>query len=100
MNILDIIPPRLKSSEQRLARAASYFALGGLSLFALSLFHPKPLTVILSMSVGHVLGAIAVLLYLVAIIVDTRSLSKSKEAVAPPNSSLVQGERNPDDEEG
>lgn len=94
MNLLNVLPARLKSSEQRLARVASYFALSGLSLFALSLFHPKPLTVILSMSAGHILGAIALLLYLVAVIVDTRSADKPKGGFAPHSSTPVQGEKN------
>lgn len=80
MKALHALAPKLKSSEQRLARAASYFALTGLLLFALSLFHPKPLTVILSMSAGHALGAFSVLLYLLAVLLDTRSTSKETGA--------------------
>lgn len=94
MNILDLIPERLRVSEQRLARVASYVALCGLSLFAFSLLHPKPLTVILSMSVGHILGAIALLLYLVAVLVDTRGVSQSKGGFPPASSPPVQGDKN------
>lgn len=100
MNMLDRIPSKLRISEQRLARTASYFALSGLLLFAVSLFHPKPLTVILSMSVGHILGGIAVLLYLVAVIVDTHEASKSKGRTAAPTSPTVQGDGNSPSRDG
>ncbi len=89
MKPLDLLPPKLKSSEQRLARVASYFALAGLALFALSIFHPKPLTVIFSMSIGHMLGMLAVLLYLAAVLLDARH-----RPVSPPERSAdVQPER-------
>lgn len=100
MNLLDVIPAKLKSSEQRLARAASYFALLGLLLFALSLFHPKPLTVILSMSAGHILGFLAVLLYLVAIVLDTRRASQSRANSDAATSTSMQGDENSPDPQG
>lgn len=98
MNIVDLISSKLQTSQQRLARAASCFALSGLFLFALSLFHPKPLTVILSMSVGHILGAIAVLLYLIAVVVDTHGAAKPKARTGPATSSDVQRDRNSDNQ--
>lgn len=100
MNIQDIIPSRLKTSKQRLARSASYFALGGLLLFALSLVHPKPLTVIFSMSVGHILGAFAVLLYLIAIIIDANETSNPKEQARASSASSVQADGNSSDPKG
>lgn len=96
MRIFDVLPPKLKSSEQRVARIASYFALAGLTLFALSIFHPKPLTVIFSMTVGHVLGSVAVLLYLIAIILDTRARPASKPKSEATTSTEVQSQQKPE----
>lgn len=97
MKVLDTLGPKLKISEQRLARVASYFALAGLLLFAVSLFHPKPLTVILSMSLGHLLGAFSVLLYLVAVLLDTRRTPEEPQASDALTSKEKQAEETPPD---
>jgi hypothetical protein len=62
---------RFPRSVTHLTRVAAGFALLGLATFALGLFVPKPLPVIFSMSIGHGLGMVAVLLYFVAVAIDT-----------------------------
>jgi hypothetical protein len=96
---------RFPRSVSYLSRLASVFALLGLGSFAVGLFVPKPLPVIFSMSIGHGFGMIAVLLYIVAIAIDTgraapadgQSLIPRRPKAAPvspePGTSRPDGER-------
>ena len=66
-----VLPKLFRKSVQRMVQIATIFALLGMAFFAAGILYPKPLTVVLSMSVGHGLGAIAALLYLLAVIIDS-----------------------------
>jgi hypothetical protein len=79
------IPGLPSASRSRLTRVACAFALAGLLLMACSLVWPKPLLVILAMSLGHVLGAVALACYILAVLLDvTRS---QREAPSSPEAS-------------
>jgi peptidoglycan/LPS O-acetylase OafA/YrhL len=56
----------------KLVRAASVLALVGLALFVWSVLDPRPVPVVLAMSVGQGIGTLSFLLYLVAVLVDLR----------------------------
>jgi hypothetical protein len=57
-------------SRVSLTRLACVLALIGLAFMVYSIFSPRPLPVILAMSVGQMFGMAAVACYLVAILVD------------------------------
>ena len=80
MNLLTRFP----QSVTRLTRLAAIFALLGLVTFTVGLLVPRPLPVILSMSLGHGLGLTAALLYLVAIVIDTTRPNRRSAIPAPP----------------
>jgi len=59
-----------RRSVSHLIRVAAWLALSGLAIMAYSIISPRPLPVILAMSVGHVIGALAVTCYLLAIVLN------------------------------
>ena len=60
----------LGNSVTRLTRAACWLALVGLAVISYSIISPRPLPVILAMSVGQAIGIMAFLCYLLAVVVD------------------------------
>ncbi len=86
-----VLPKLFRKSVQRIVQIATVFALSGMVFFAAGILYPRPLTVVLSMSVGHALGAVAAVLYLLAVIID--SLNGSP---APSQATLSEG---PDNDE-
>lgn len=75
MSAADFLRRKIPQSVHGLSRLAAVFALLGLLVFAVGLLYPRPLAVILSMTLGHALGAFAVGLYLIAVILDGVSTS-------------------------
>lgn len=71
MRLSLFIQGKVKRSVPGLIRLACVVALVGLVTFAVSLLYPRPLVVIFAMSAGHVIGAVAVALYGLAIVLDT-----------------------------
>lgn len=71
MRLSIIARTRVRRSVPQLVRLACMLALVGLLVFAASIVYPKPLIVIFSMSIGHVIGMLAGGLYLLAIVLDT-----------------------------
>jgi hypothetical protein len=57
---------------ENLTRVACVVALVGLALLVVSIVYPTPLIVIFAMSGGHVIGAFAVLCYLLAVTLDAK----------------------------
>ena len=74
---------RARGSVMGLTRAAAMVALVGLATFAFSMFYPRPLVVIFSMSAGHLIGVLAVGLYLLAVVLDTIKATNANGGVAP-----------------
>jgi hypothetical protein len=56
----------------KLVRAASVLALVGLALFVWSVLDPRPVPVVVAMSVGQGIGTLSFLLYLAAVLIDLR----------------------------
>lgn len=90
MSIIGFVRQRVPTSVRHLTRIAAMFALSGLLVFAIGILYPRPLSVIFSMTIGHALGAIAVGLYLVAVVIDS---------VSPPTK-IPSSRRYPQDGEG
>lgn len=88
MRLSVIARGRVKRSVPQLVQLACFVALVGLAVFAASIVYPKPLVVIFSMSIGHVIGMLAGALYVLAIVLDT---------VRPPGASESQGVSADDD---
>ncbi|MFZ5891491.1 MAG: hypothetical protein ACOY0T_10610 [Myxococcota bacterium] len=61
-----------------LTRLACTLALIALAVMCVSVVYPKPLAVILAMSVGHVIGGAAFALYLLAVILDAANATGRK----------------------
>jgi putative effector of murein hydrolase len=59
-------------SFSRTLGAACVLALGSLGLMSWSLLDPRPLTVVVAMSVGQVLGTISLLTFVAVVIADLR----------------------------
>jgi hypothetical protein len=72
-------------SVRGLVRAAAVLALLGLALMSLSIVWPRPIIVVLAMSVGHVIGAAAVGCYVLGILLTMR---RTLPPVAPDTPSL------------
>lgn len=60
----------LKNTPETLTRVACYFALAGLFALSFSVVWPKPLSVVIVMGVGEMLGIGAFACYLLAVLVD------------------------------
>lgn len=71
MRLSVIARRRVKRTVPQLLRLACIVALIALAVFATSIFYPRPLVVIFSMSIGHVIGMLAGALYVLAIVLDT-----------------------------
>ena len=79
MRLSVIARRRVKRTVPQLLRLACIVALAALAVFATSIFYPRPLVVIFSMSIGHVIGMLAGALYVLAIVLDT---------IRPPGASI------------
>jgi hypothetical protein len=60
-------------TSQRVLQSACVLALVALGLFVWSLFDPRPIPVILAMSVGQVIGTVSLLAFLVVVARDLRA---------------------------
>lgn len=87
-------------SVPQLTRAAAVLALCGLAIMAYSVVSPRPLPVILAMSVGHVIGALAVFCYILAIVLHASPKPASPGSTAPTPEAAPEAapEMAPDDE--
>ena len=74
----------LRYTVTDLTRVACLFALMALSLMAVSILWPRPLAVILAMSVGHLLGGIAFSCYVLVILLD---VARARRARSSPGAS-------------
>ena len=73
----------LSQSVRQLSRFAAMLALAGLAIIAYSILSPRPLPVILAMSVGQMLGTAAFLCYLLAVILDVARSGRRVDSIAP-----------------
>jgi hypothetical protein len=73
----------VKGSVRELIRAACMLSLAGLAIMSFSIFSPRPLAVILAMSVGQVIGGAGFACYLVAVVIDAASGPRATPTAAP-----------------
>jgi Na+/melibiose symporter-like transporter len=73
-----------RSSVRRLTRLAAMLALTGLAIMAYAVVSPRPLPVILAMSVGQVIGIAAFFCYLVAVVLDVSRSKPAPDSLNPP----------------
>lgn len=70
MNLSPVVERLRQRSVLSLTRIACWAALGGLAIMTLSILWPGSLSVMLAMSAGHGLGALAFLCYLLSVGLD------------------------------
>ena len=71
-------------SVRQLTRIAAVLALVGLAMMAYSILSPRPLPVILAMSVGQLFGVVALACYVVAVVLDVSRRPSAPDSLAPP----------------
>jgi hypothetical protein len=74
----------LHQSVRRLTRFAASLALAGLAIICFSIIFPRPLPVVLSMSVGQGIGIAAFFCYLLAVVLDASRSARTADSLAPP----------------
>ncbi len=72
----------------RFVQAACWLSLAGLACMVISIVFPAPVPVISAMSVGHAIGLLALLCYLVAVVVSQRNTDASRSAEASARSRI------------
>ncbi len=70
----------IKLNQARVLKAACVLALIALALMSWSLFDPRPIPVVLAMSLGQLLGTLSLGAFLVVVVTDIRT----QRVVAPP----------------
>jgi hypothetical protein len=83
---VSVLARLVRQSVGHLVRIACVLALIALAIMVFGLFYPRPLNVVLSMSLGHVVGFAAAACYLVAIVLDVANRERYAESPdkAPP----------------
>jgi hypothetical protein len=80
MNVYERLAHRSVSGLVRLACA---LALVALAIICFSVLYPRPLPVILAMSVGHAIGGAAFACYLLAVVLDATRRPPPPDSLAP-----------------
>jgi hypothetical protein len=74
------------TSVQRLLRVACVLALSSIAVMVFSVLVPRPLPVIFAMSIGHALGGLGFICYVLAVALDAfKREVPGIESVAPPS---------------
>ena len=68
-----------------LLRFACWLGLAALGLFAFPIVEPRPLPVILAMSLGQLMGAVAFICYLLAVLTDAARTPPAEMPAATPS---------------
>jgi hypothetical protein len=63
----------IKFNPNRVLKGASVLALAALALMSWSLFDPRPIPVVLAMSLGQLLGTLSLGAFVVVIVADIRA---------------------------
>jgi len=85
---MNVILRVLRYTVADLTRIACLFALAALALMAVSIIWPRPLPVILAMSLGQVLGGAAFGCYVLAVLLDVARARRARNSLAPPSGPL------------
>ena len=85
---LEVVPAAVKSKIERRVFWACIWSLVALGLIVWSLVDPKPIPVIVAMSVGQAIGTLALLLFVGSVLLDLRARYKiervERKAKSPP----------------
>jgi hypothetical protein len=79
----------VRGSVRELIRVACVLSLIGLAIMAYSIISPRPLPVILAMSVGQVIGGAGFACYLLAVIIDAASHPRPTPSSPPPRAKIA-----------
>jgi len=63
----------IKFNQSRVLKAACVLALAALALMSWSLFDPRPIPVVLAMSLGQLLGTLSLGAFIVVVVADIRA---------------------------
>jgi hypothetical protein len=63
----------IKLNQNRVLKAACVLALAALALMSWSLFDPRPIPVVLAMSLGQVLGTLSLAAFVGVVVADIRA---------------------------
>ncbi|MEO8877940.1 MAG: hypothetical protein ABI461_20270 [Polyangiaceae bacterium] len=72
-----MITTTIAANSPRILKAACVLALAALGLMSWSLFDPRPIPVVLAMSLGQVLGTMSLGAFVVVVVVDVRTRLKA-----------------------
>ncbi len=78
---------RIKQRSETLLRVACVLTLVSLTLIGWAVLHPRPMPVIVAMSVGQGLGTLAVLLFAIVVLRDLRPVMRAPVPEAAPSQS-------------
>ncbi len=78
----------VRSSVRELIRVACVLSLIGLAIMAYSILSPRPLPVILAMSVGQIIGGTGFVCYLLAVVIDAASQQRPTPS-SPPDANIA-----------
>jgi hypothetical protein len=67
-------------NQSRVLKAACVLALAALALMSWSLFDPRPIPVVLAMSLGQLLGTLSLAAFVVVVVADIRA---GRRTIAP-----------------
>lgn len=87
-SLQQVVPAAVKSKIERRVFWACIWSLVALGLIVWSLVDPKPIPVIVAMSVGQAIGTLALLLFVGSVLLDLRARYKiervERKAKSPP----------------
>ena len=74
-----IVPPHAPTRRERALRAACWLALVALVLMVYSILDPRPLPVVVAMSVGQGIGTLSFAAFVVVVLADLRRRARRAE---------------------
>lgn len=78
----------VRGSVRELIRVACVLSLIGLAIMAYSILSPRPLPVILAMSVGQIIGGTGFCCYLLAVVIDAATRERPTPS-SPPDAKIA-----------
>ena len=82
---MSFIQKILHRAPVTLARIAGVFTLTALAMMAFSILVPKPLPIVLAMSLGQVIGVTGFGFYFLAVVLDIARRPRGPNSVRPPS---------------
>lgn len=86
---MSLIQKILHRAPATLARIAGVFTLVALAMMAFSVLVPKPLPIVLAMSLGQVVGLTGFGFYFLAVLLDIARRPRGSRSVPPPAATVA-----------